>query len=221
MKINKKNGFLIIIVIIFLIFAYMLLFHKWALKVSIQGIENGFVDIDIGYANSLYTCKLSNRKKAYINGDELEISCTNNLFSSINKQINYKIKGLYTNKDDLDVLFKQYENRKITDTIVIEKKDIIAVLKKKEDDHTSNYYCIVQELVDFTGYFDRGIVYDEVNKQYVQFSNKKFTKDIIDPVIVYIHDYNLQPTIDSYLKELDYTCIYIRDDFKDMFVTIK
>lgn len=221
MKINKKNGFLIIIVIIFLIFAYMFLFHKWALKVSIQGIENGFVDIDIGYANSLYTCKLSNRKKAYINGDELEISCTNNLFSSINKQINYKIKGLYTNKDDLDVLFKQYENRKITDTIVIEKKDIIAVLKKKEDDHTSNYYCIVQELVDFTGYFDRGIVYDEVNKQYVQFSNKKFTKDIIDPVIVYIHDYNLQPTIDSYLKELDYTCIYIRDDFKDMFVTIK
>ena len=47
------------------------------------------------------------------------------------------------------------------------------MFKKTQDNHTSDYYCIVQGPKEFVGYFDRGIVYDEVNKQYVQFLDKE------------------------------------------------
>ena len=149
------------------------MFHKWNVKVTIQGIENGFVDIDVDYVGGMYTCELSNEKKTYVNGDELEISCTNNLVSSINKETKYVIKCLYTNDDDLDVLFNQWENREVKYGDTIKKDDVVAVFKKTHLNHTSDYYCIVQGPKEFVGYFDRGIVYDEVNKQYVQFLDKE------------------------------------------------
>ena len=211
---NKKYKALIAVIAIFLVFVYLLMFHKWNVKVTIQGIENGFVDIDVEYVGDLYTCELSNEKKTYVNGDELEISCSNNLLSSINKEINYEIKGLYTNKDDLDVLFKQWENRKITYGDDIRKADVAAVFKKTQDNHTSDYYCIVQGPKEFVGYFDRGIVYDEVNKQYVQFLDKKFKDLTFEPTVIHIHD--IFVTLGSYQNELDYTCIYVRDDFKSL-----
>ena len=179
---------------------------------TIQGIENGFVDIDVDYTGGLYTCELSNEKKTYVNGDELEISCTSNLFSSVNKQIEYEISGLYTNDDDLDVLFKQWENREVKYGDTIKKDDVVAVFKKIDDNHTSDYYCIVQGPKEFVGYFDRGIVYDEVNRQYVQFLDKEFKEDTFQPTVIHIHD--IQVTFDSRLNELDYTCIYVRDDLK-------
>ena len=170
---NKKYKALIAVIAIFLVFVYLLMFHKWNVKVTIQGIENGFVDIDVEYVGGLYTCELSNEKKTYVNGDELEISCTSNLVSSINKETKYEIKGLYTNDDDLDVLFNQWENREVKYGDTIKKDDVVAVFKKTQDNHTSDYYCIVQGPKEFVGYFDRGIVYDEVNKQYVQFLDKE------------------------------------------------
>lgn len=170
---NKKYKALIAVIVIFLVFVYLLMFHKWNVKVTIQGIENGFVDIDVDYVGGMYTCELSNEKKTYVNGDELEISCTNNLVSSINKETKYVIKCLYTNDDDLDVLFNQWENREVKYGDTIKKDDVVAVFKKTHLNHTSDYYCIVQGPKEFVGYFDRGIVYDEVNKQYVQFLDKE------------------------------------------------
>ena len=170
---NKKYKALIAVIAIFLVFVYLLMFHKWNVKVTIQGIENGFVDIDVDYVGGMYTCELSNEKKTYVNGDELEISCTNNLVSSINKETKYVIKGLYTNDDDLDVLFNQWENREVKYGDTIKKDDVVAVFKKIDDNHTSYYYCIVMGPKEFVGYFDRGIVYDEVNRQYVQFLDKE------------------------------------------------
>ena len=170
---NKKYKALIAVIVIFLVFVYLLMFHKWNVKVTIQGIENGFVDIDVDYVGGMYTCELSNEKKSYVNGDELEISCTNNLVSSINKETKYVIKCLYTNDDDLDVLFNQWENREVKYGDTIKKDDVVAVFKKTHLNHTSDYYCIVQGPKEFVGYFDRGIVYDEVNKQYVQFLDKE------------------------------------------------
>ena len=190
------------------------MFHKWNVKVTIQGIENGFVDIDVEYVGGLYTCELSNEKKTYVNGDELEISCTSNLFSSVNKQIEYEISGLYTNDDDLDVLFNQWENREVKYGDTIKKDDVVAVLKKIDDNHTSYYYCIVMGPKEFVGYFDRGIVYDEVNRQYVQFLDKKFKDLAFEPTVIHIHD--IFVTLGSYQNELDYTCIYVRDDFKSL-----
>mgnify|MGYP004655624733 FL=1 len=209
---NKKYKALIVLIVVFLLFVYLLMFHKWNVKVNIQGIENAYVDIDIDYTGGLYTCELSSKKKTYVNGDQLEISCTNNLLSSINKQINYEISGLYTNGDDLDVLFKQWENRKITYGDDIRKDDVVAVFKKIDDNHTSYYYCIVMGPKEFVGYFDRGIVYDGVNKQYVQFLDKEFKEGTFQPTVIHIHD--IQVTFDSRLNELDYTCIYVRDDLK-------
>ena len=170
---NKKYKALIAVIVIFLVFVYLLMFHKWNVKVTIQGIENGFVDIDVDYVGGMYTCELSNEKKTYVNGDELEISCTNNLVSSINKETKYVIKCLYTNDDDLDVLFNQWENREVKYGDTIKKDDFVSVFKKTHLNHTSDYYCIVQGPKEFVGYFDRGIVYDEVNKQYVQFLDKE------------------------------------------------
>lgn len=170
---NKKYKALIAVIVIFLVFVYLLMFHKWNVKVTIQGIENDFVDIDVDYVGGMYTCELSNEKKTYVNGDELEISCTNNLVSSINKETKYVIKCLYTNDDDLDVLFNQWENREVKYGDTIKKDDVVAVFKKTHLNHTSDYYCIVQGPKEFVGYFDRGIVYDEVNKQYVQFLDKE------------------------------------------------
>ena len=211
---NKKYKALIAVIAIFLVFVYLFMFHKWNVKVTIQGIENGFADIDVNYIGGLYTCELSNEKKTYVNGDELEISCTNNLFSSVNKQIEYEISGLYTNDDDLDVLFNQWENRKITYGDDIRRDDVVAVFKKIQDDHTSHYYCIVQGSKEFVGYYDRGIVYDEVNKQYVQFLDKEFKEDTFQPTVIQIHD--IFVTFDSSQNELDFTCIYVRDDFKSL-----
>ncbi len=130
---NKKYKALIAVIAIFLVFVYLLMFHKWNVKVTIQGIENGFVDIDVDYVGGMYTCELSNEKKTYVNGDELEISCTNNLVSSINKETKYVIKGLYTNDDDLDVLFNQWENREVKYGDTIKKDDVVAVFKKTQD----------------------------------------------------------------------------------------
>ena len=209
---NKKYKALIAVIAIFLVFVYLLMFHKWNVKVTIQGIENGFVDIDVDYTGGLYTCELSNEKKTYVNGDELEISCTNNLVSSINKEIKYEISSLYTNNDDLDVLFKQWENREVKYGDTIKKDDVAAVFKKTQDNHTSDYYCIVQGPKEFVGYFDRGIVYDEVNRQYVQFLDKEFKEGTFQPTVIHIHD--IQVTFDSRLNEQDYTCIYVRDDLK-------
>lgn len=211
---NKKYKALIVLIVVFLLFVYLLMFHKWNVKVTIQGIENAYVDIDIDYIGGLYTCELSSKKKTYVNGDELKISCTNNLLSSINKQINYEISGLYTNGDDLDVLFKQWENRKITYGDDIRKDDVVAVFKKIDDNHTSYYYCIVMGPKEFVGYFDRGVVYDEVNKQYVQFLDKEFKEGTFQPTVIHIHD--IFVTLASYQNELDYTCIYVRDDFKSL-----
>lgn len=211
---NKKYKALIVLIVVFLLFVYLLMFHKWNVKMTIQGIENAYVDIDIDYIGGLYTCELSSKKKTYVNGDELKISCTNNLLSSINKQINYEISGLYTNGDDLDVLFKQWENRKITYGDDIRKDDVVAVFKKIDDNHTSYYYCIVMGPKEFVGYFDRGVVYDEVNKQYVQFLDKEFKEGTFQPTVIHIHD--IFVTLASYQNELDYTCIYVRDDFKSL-----
>ena len=211
---NKKYKALIVVIAIFLVFVYLLMFHKWNVKVTIQGIENGYVDIDIDYTGGLYTCELSDKKRTYVNGDKLEISCTNNLFSSVNKQIEYEISGLYTNDDDLDVLFNQWENRKITYGDDIRRDDVVAVFKKIQDDHTSHYYCIVQGSKEFVGYYDRGIVYDEVNKQYVQFLDKEFKEGTFQPTVIHIHD--IYVTFDSQQNELDFTCIYVRDDFKSL-----
>lgn len=211
---NKKYKALIAVITIFLVFVYLLMFHKWNVKVTIQGIENGFVDIDVEYVGGLYTCELSNEKKTYVNGDELEISCTSNLVSSINKETKYEIKGLYTNDDDLDVLFKQWENREVKYGDTIKKDDVAAVFKKIDDNYTSYYYCIVMGPKEFVGYFDRGIVYDEVNKQYVQFLDKKFKDLTFEPTVIHIHD--IFVTLASYQNELDYTCIYVRDDFKSL-----
>ena len=211
---NKKYKALIAVIAIFLVFVYLFMFHKWNVKVTIQGIENGFADIDVDYVGGLYTCELSDKKRTYVNGDKLEISCTNNLFSSVNKQIEYEISGLYTNDDDLDVLFNQWENRKITYGDDIRRDDVVAVFKKIQDDHTSHYYCIVQGSKEFVGYYDRGIVYDEVNKQYVQFLDKEFKEGTFQPTVIHIHD--IQVTFDSRLNEQDYTCIYVRDDFKSL-----
>lgn len=211
---NKKYKALIAVIAIFLVFVYLLMFHKWNVKVTIQGIENSFVDIDVNYTGGLYTCELSNEKKTYVNGNELEISCTNSLISSINKQIEYEISGLYTNDDDLDVLFNQWENRKITYGDDIRKDDVVVVFKKTQDDHTSHYYCIVQGSKEFVGYYDRGIVYDEANKQYVQFLDKEFKEDTFQPTVIQIHD--IFVTFDSSQNELDFTCIYVRDDFKSL-----
>ena len=211
---NKKYKALIAVIVIFLVFVYLLMFHKWNVKVSIQGIENGFVDIDVEYVGGLYTCELSSKKKTYVNGDQLEISCTSNLFSSVNKQREYEISGLYTNDDDLDVLFNQWENRKITYGDDIRKDDVVVVFKKTQDDHTSHYYCIVQGSKEFVGYYDRGIVYDEANKQYVQFLDKEFKEDTFQPTVIQIHD--IFVTFDSSQNELDFTCIYVRDDFKSL-----
>ena len=211
---NKKYKTLIVLIVVFLVFVYLFMFHKWNVKVTIQGIENGFVDIDVEYVGGLYTCELSNEKKTYVNGDELEISCTSNLFSSVNKQIEYEISGLYTNDDDLDVLFNQWENREVKYGDTIKKDDVVAVLKKIDDNHTSYYYCIVMGPKEFVGYFDRGIVYDEVNRQYVQFLDKKFKDLAFEPTVIHIHD--IFVTLGSYQNELDYTCIYVRDDFKSL-----
>lgn len=211
---NKKYKALIAVIAIFLVFVYLLMFHKWNVKVTIQGIENGFADIDVDYVGGLYTCELSDKKRTYVNGDKLEISCTNNLFSSVNKQIEYEISGLYTNDDDLDVLFNQWENRKITYGDDIRRDDVVAVFKKIQDDHTSHYYCIVQGSKEFVGYYDRGIVYDEVNKQYVQFLDKEFKEGTFQPTVIHIHD--IYVTFDSQQNELDFTCIYVRDDFKSL-----
>ena len=211
---NKKYKALIAVIAIFLVFVYLLMFHKWNVKVTIQGIENGFVDIDVEYVGGLYTCELSNEKKTYVNGDELEISCTNNLVSSINKEIEYEISGLYTNNDDLDVLFKQWENREVKYGDTIKKDDVVALFKKIDDNHTSYYYCIVMGPKEFVGYFDRGIVYDEVNKEYVQFLDKEFKEGTFQPTVIHIHD--IFVTLASYQNELDYTCIYVRDDFKSL-----
>ena len=211
---NKKYKALIAVIAIFLVFVYLFMFHKWNVKVTIQGIENGFADIDVDYVGGLYTCELSDKKKTYVNGDKLEISCTNNLFSSVNKQIEYEISGLYTNDDDLDVLFNQWENRKITYGDDIRKDDVVVVFKKTQDDHTSHYYCIVQGSKEFVGYYDRGIVYDEANKQYVQFLDKEFKEDTFQPTVIQIHD--IFVTFDSSQNELDFTCIYVRDDFKSL-----
>lgn len=211
---NKKYKALIAVIAIFLVFVYLLMFHKWNVKVTIQGIEKGFVDIDVEYVGGLYTCELSNEKKTYVNGDELEISCTNNLVSSINKEIKNEISGLYTNDDDLDVLFKQWENREVKYGDTIKKDDVVAVFKKIDDNHTSYYYCIVMGPKEFVGYFDRGIVYDEVNRQYVQFLDKEFKEGTFQPTVIHIHD--IFVTLASYQNELDYTCIYVRDDFKTL-----
>ena len=211
---NKKYKLLIVFVTVFLVFVYLFMFHKWNVKVTIQGIENGFADIDVDYVGGLYTCELSNEKKTYVNGDQLEISCTSNLFSSVNKQIEYEITGLYTNDDDLDVLFNKWENREVKYGDTIKKDDVVAVFKKIDDNHTSYYYCIVMGPKEFVGYFDRGIVYDEVNKQYVQFLDKKFKDLTFEPTVIHIHD--IFVTLDSYQSELDYTCIYVRDDFKSL-----
>lgn len=211
---NKKYKALIAVIAIFLVFVYLLMFHKWNVKVTIQGIENGFVDIDVDYTGGLYTCELSNEKKTYVNGDELEISCTSNLFSYVNKQIEYEISGLYTNNDDLDVLFKQWENREVKYGDTIKKDDVVALFKKIDDNHTSYYYCIVMGPKEFVGYFDRGIVYDEVNKEYVQFLDKEFKEGTFQPTVIHIHD--IFVTLASYQNELDYTCIYVRDDFKSL-----
>ena len=211
---NKKYKALIAVIAIFLVFVYLFMFHKWNVKVTIQGIENGFADIDVDYVGGLYTCELSDKKRTYVNGDKLEISCTNNLFSSVNKQIEYEISGLYTNDDDLDVLFNQWENRKITYGDDIRRDDVVAVFKKIQDDHTSHYYCIVQGSKEFVGYYDRGIVYDEANKQYVQFLDKEFKEDTFQPTVIQIHD--IFVTFDSSQNELDFTCIYVRDDFKSL-----
>lgn len=211
---NKKYKALIAVIAIFLVFVYLFMFHKWNVKVTIQGIENGFADIDVDYVGGLYTCELSDKKRTYVNGDKLEISCTNNLFSSVNKQIEYEISGLYTNDDDLDVLFNQWENRKITYGDDIRKDDVVVVFKKTQDDHTSHYYCIVQGSKEFVGYYDRGIVYDEANKQYVQFLDKEFKEDTFQPTVIQIHD--IFVTFDSSQNELDFTCIYVRDDFKSL-----
>lgn len=211
---NKKYKALIAVIAIFLVFVYLLMFHKWNVKVTIQGIENGFVDIDVNYTGGLYTCELSNEKKTYVNGDELEISCTSNLFSSVNKQIEYEISGLYTNDDDLDVLFNQWENREVKYGDTIKKDDVVALFKKIDDNHTSYYYCIVAGSKEFVGYFDRGIVYDEVNKEYVQFLDKEFKEGTFQPTVIHIHD--IFVTLASYQNELDYTCIYVRDDFKTL-----
>lgn len=211
---NKKYKALIAVIAIFLVFVYLLMFHKWNVKVTIQGIENGFVDIDVEYVGGLYTCELSNEKKTYVNGDQLEISCTSNLFSSVNKQIEYEISGLYTNDDDLDVLFNQWENREVKYGDTIKKDDVVALFKKIDDNHTSYYYCIVMGPKEFVGYFDRGIVYDEVNRQYVQFLDKEFKEGTFQPTVIHIHD--IFVTLASYQNELDYTCIYVRDDFKTL-----
>lgn len=211
---NKKYKLLIVFITVFLALLYILMFHKWNVKVTIQGIENGFVDIDVEYVGGLYTCELSNEKKTYVNGDELEISCTSNLFSSVNKQIEYEISGLYTNDDDLDVLFNQWENREVKYGDTIKKDDVVALFKKIDDNHTSYYYCIVMGPKEFVGYFDRGIVYDEVNKQYVQFLDKEFKEGTFQPTVIHIHD--IFVTLASYQNELDYTCIYVRDDFKTL-----
>lgn len=211
---NKKYKALIAVIAIFLVFVYLLMFHKWNVKATIQGIENGFVDIDVEYVGGLYTCELSNEKKTYVNGDQLEISCTNNLFSSVNKQIEYEISGLYTNDDDLDVLFNQWENREVKYGDTIKKDDVVALFKKIDDNHTSYYYCIVMGPKEFVGYFDRGIVYDEVNKEYVQFLDKEFKEGTFQPTVIHIHD--IFVTLASYQNELDYTCIYVRDDFKSL-----
>ena len=211
---NKKYKALIAVIAIFLVFVYLLMFHKWNVKVTIQGIENGFVDIDVDYTGGLYTCELSNEKKTYVNGDELEISCTSNLFSSVNKQIEYEISDLYTNDDDLDVLFNQWENREVKYGDTIKKDDVVALFKKIDDNHTSYYHCIVMGPKEFVGYFDRGIVYDEVNRQYVQFLDKEFKEGTFQPTVIHIHD--IFVTLASYQNELDYTCIYVRDDFKTL-----
>lgn len=211
---NKKYKTLIVLIVVFLVFVYLFMFHKWNVKVTIQGIENGFVDIDVEYVGGLYTCELSNEKKTYVNGDELEISCTSNLFSSVNKQIEYEISSLYTNNDDLDVLFNQWENREVKYGDTIKKNDVVALFKKIDDNHTSYYYCIVMGPKEFVGYFDRGIVYDEANKEYVQFLDKKFKDLTFEPTVIHIHD--IFVTLASYQNELDYTCIYVRDDFKSL-----
>ena len=88
------------------------------------------------------------------------------------------------------------------------------MLKKIDDNHTSYYYCIVMGPKEFVGYFDRGIVYDEVNRQYVQFLDKKFKDLAFEPTVIHIHD--IFVTLGSYQNELDYTCIYVRDDFKSL-----
>ncbi len=211
---NKKYKTLIVLIVVFLLFVYLLMFHKWNVKVNVQGIENAYVDIDIDYTGGLYTCELASKKKTYVNGDQLEISCTSNLFSSVNKQIEYEISGLYTNDDDLDVLFNQWENREVKYGDTIKKDDVVAVFKKIDDNHTSYYYCIVMGPKEFVGYFDRGIVYDEVNKQYVQFLDKEFKELTFEPTVIHIHD--IFVTLGSYQNELDYTCIYVRDDFKSL-----
>ena len=43
------------------------------------------------------------------------------------------IKGLYTNDDDLDVLFNQWENREVKYGDTIKKDDVVAVFKKTQD----------------------------------------------------------------------------------------
>ncbi|MCI7157456.1 MAG: hypothetical protein MSC52_07755 [Solobacterium sp.] len=47
--------------------------------------------------------------------------------------IQYEIKGLYTNDDDLDVLFNQWENREVKYGDTIKKDDVVAVFKKTQD----------------------------------------------------------------------------------------
>ena len=88
------------------------------------------------------------------------------------------------------------------------------MFKKIDDNHTSYYYCIVMGPKEFVGYFDRGIVYDEANKEYVQFLDKEFKEGTFQPTVIHIHD--IFVTLASYQNELDYTCIYVRDDFKSL-----
>lgn len=159
-------------------------FDKENVNVEISGIENKKYDAKITYRNDFYVCHIQDKKSTYINGDEIIITCENNLLPFIKKNFKYGIDSLLSSEfDNRDVLLTQWQNRGI--------QRIVAVYKSNEElTEVGNAYLTISMNGNGKGsiYFDSNILYDSKNERYVKWSDNE------------IHEYfesRISATIDS------------------------
>lgn len=200
---KTKNKILLGIGCCFIVILIMLIvFHDTNVHVNITGIENRHTEIQIDYSWKTYSCEAVNKQETYVNGDQLEIMCTNVLFPFIRKSVDAQVDSLYSNGDDVNILLEQWKKRGIY--------NIAAILKKTDEaSGLSTYYTIAQDQQGYKGYFDTSIVFNEKEKCYVQIIENGITEDIEEHSVVNIRDAN--ETIASYQEKLGYELI----DFKE------
>ena len=176
MKSFKK--IIAVILSFIVIFATLMSFNKSLLNISIIGVENVKATVEVSYNMPFYTCKLNDPKDMYDIHEELNITCQNNIISSMKYEIKHEIFG---------EIFDQYSSSYGAICNLSERwnkvglNKITAIFQKSDPDkpkYGSSYYIVVEEKDGYKAYREDYVFTDEKAVQYVCIKNGMIYPDL-------------------------------------------